>query len=165
MKSPFYSRELGNLYFIFLWDCKGSWFKCLVCLLLSWGSGPERLSKCALLISASALPICVICTITDYYENRKGSMLILPVMCLHVKHEAFTKKSLVYSAEGPNLQNFVQMAERLEHLSGKNECCSAPNPCFNPFTTYVKYIHSNRVMTTYRIGEWHSLRIIQLWLT
>ena len=104
---PFIHVSRGNIYFIFLWNCKGSRFKCLVCLLLSWGSGPERLSKCALLISASALPICVICTITDYYENRKGSMLILPEMCLHVKHEAFTKKSLVYSAEGPYLQNWV----------------------------------------------------------
>ena len=62
-------------------------------------------------------------------------------------------------------KDIVQMAKRLEHLSGKNECCSAPNPRFNPFTTYVKYIHRNRVMTTYRIGERHSLRIIQLWLT
>ena len=59
------------------------------------GVSPERLSKCALLISASALPICVIFTITDFYENRQGSLLILPVICTHEKPDAYTKESLV----------------------------------------------------------------------
>ena len=108
-------------------------------------------------------------------------MLILTEMCLHVKHEAFTKKSLVYSAEGPyfqnwvlyggvdralalhskgrlfiwmkihgltNLKDFVHMAEQLEHLSGNNECCSAPSPRSNPFTTYVKDILSGSTKNT-----------------
>ena len=35
------------------------------------GVSPERLSKCALLISASALPICIIFTITDFYKIDK----------------------------------------------------------------------------------------------
>ena len=59
------------------------------------GVSPERLSKCALLISASSLPICVIFTITNFYENRQGSSLILREMCAHVKPDAYTKESLV----------------------------------------------------------------------
>ena len=48
----------------------------------------------------------------------------------------------------PNLKDFVQMAERLERLSGKNECCSAPSPRSNPFTTYVKDILSGSTKNT-----------------
>ena len=66
-------------------------FVCLFVVIL----GPERLSKCALLISASALPICMIFTITDFYENRQGSLLILPEMCTHIKSDAYITKSLV----------------------------------------------------------------------
>ena len=31
----------------------------------------------------------------DFYENRQGSLLILPVICTHEKPDAYTKESLV----------------------------------------------------------------------
>ena len=76
---PFYSREPRYLDFTFL-SCEIEGVPGLNVLFVCCypGVSPKRLSKCALLISASALPTYVIFTITDFYENRQGSLLILP---------------------------------------------------------------------------------------
>ena len=82
---------------------------------------------------------------------------VVRALALHSKGQWFDPRrwqleKVVYLDENSwthtNLKDFVQMAERLEPLSGKNECCSAPSPRSNPFTTYVKDILSGSTKNT-----------------